>query len=162
MAQFSVLTGKVKTWNEKIKAGLAAAHKGYKAVVNDIEVPGVETDDMSVPSLKDTLLEGKYFDVVVIGGGVIGSAIARELSRHDIKIALLEKEEDLAKHASGRNDGVIHPSFAARPGSKKAYYNMRGNRAYTQISRELGVDFKRKGALLLFSNLICKAKMTSL
>jgi glycerol-3-phosphate dehydrogenase len=152
-----VLTGKVSTWDEKIRAGLAAARKGYRAVVNDIEVPGIKTDEMSVPSFKDTLLEGKYFDVVVIGGGVIGSAIARELSRYDIKIALLEKEEDLGKHASGRNDGVIHPSFAAKPGSKRAHYNMRGNRAYTQVCRELGVDFRRDGALLLFPSLTVKA-----
>lgn len=151
-----VLTGKVKTWDEKIRAGHAVAHKGYKGVVNDIEVEGIETDEMSVPSLRDEFLEGKCFDVVIIGGGVIGSAIARELSRYDIKVALLEKEEDVAKHASGRNDGVIHPGFAATPGSKKAHYNIRGNRAYTKICQELGVDFKRKGALLLFYSPIMK------
>jgi glycerol-3-phosphate dehydrogenase len=152
-----VLTGKVRTWDEKIRAGHAAAHKGYQGVVNDIEVEGIKTDKMSIPSLKDEALEGKYFDVVVIGGGVIGSAIARELSRYDIKTALFEKEEDLAKHASGRNDGVIHPGFAAPQGSKKTHYNIRGNRAYTKICQELGVDFKRKGALLLFFSHIMKA-----
>jgi glycerol-3-phosphate dehydrogenase len=151
-----VLTGEVKTWDEKIKAGYAAAHKGYKGVVNDIEVEGIETDEMYMPSLKDGLLEGKYFDVVVIGGGVIGSAIARELSRYDIKIALLEKEEDLAKHASSRNDGMIHDGFAASPGTKKAHYNVRGNKAYTKVCEELGVDFRRPGSLILFDRAFIK------
>lgn len=147
-----ILTGRVSSWDEKIQAGYAAAKKGYKGVVNDIEVEGVQTDDMSTPSIRDSLLEGRHFDTAVIGGGVIGSAIARELSRYDISIALLEKEEDLAVHTSSRNDGMIHPGFAASPGSLKAHYNVRGNRAYTRVCSELDVELKRPGSLILFSN----------
>jgi glycerol-3-phosphate dehydrogenase len=147
-----VLTGRVSSWDEKIQAGYAAAKKGYKGVVNDIEVEGVETDEMSTPSIRDSLLEGRHFDIAVIGGGVIGSAIARELSRFDISIALLEKEEDLAVHTSSRNDGMIHPGFASSPGSLKAHYNVRGNRAYTKVCSELGVELKRPGSMILFSN----------
>jgi glycerol-3-phosphate dehydrogenase len=147
-----VLTGRVSSWDEKIQAGYAATKKGYKGVVNDIEVEGVETDEMSTPSIRDNTLEGTSFDITVIGGGVIGSAIARELSRYDISIALLEKEEDLAVHTSSRNDGMIHPGFAASPGSRKAHYNVRGNRAYTRVCRELGIELKRPGSLILFSN----------
>lgn len=147
-----VLTGSVPAWDDKIEAGYAAAKKGYKGVVNDIEVPGAESDEMFVPKLKDKALEGEHFDVVVIGGGVTGCAILRELSRFDIKAALLEKEEDVARHASSRNDGMIHDGFAASPGSKKAHYNVRGNAAYTKVCRELGIDFKRPGSLILFSH----------
>lgn len=147
-----VLTGKVKTWEDKIKAGYAATRKGYKGVVNDIEVPGVKSDEMYIPKIKDNSLEGKYFDAVVIGGGVIGCAIIRELSRYDLKIALIEKEEDVAKHASSRNDGMVHPGLAASPGTLKAHYNIRGNNAYTKICQELGIDFKRPGSLILFKN----------
>jgi glycerol-3-phosphate dehydrogenase len=147
-----VLTGRLSSWDEKIRAGYAATKKGYKGVVNDVEVEGVETDEMSIPSIRDNTLEGTYFDITVIGGGVIGSAIARELSRYNISIALLEKEEDLAVHASSRNDGMVHPGFAASPGSRKAHYNVRGNRAYTRVCSELGVELKRPGSMILFSN----------
>ncbi len=147
-----VLTGRVSSWEEKIRAGYAATKKGYRGVVNDIEVEGVETDDMSIPSIRDNTLEGTYFDITVVGGGVIGSAIARELSRYAISTALLEKEEDLAVHASSRNDGMIHPGFASTPGSLKAHYNVRGNRAYTRVCSELGIEFKRPGSMILFSN----------
>ena len=145
-----VLTGMVDTWEEKIDAGMAAAGKGYKGVVNDIEVRGIRVEAMSIPSYRDSHLEGKHFDVVIIGGGITGSAIARELSRYDVTIARLEKEEDLARHASSRNDGMIHDGFAAKPGTKKAAYNVRGNRMYTKVTEELGVEFYRPGSMILF------------
>ncbi|HPA74023.1 MAG TPA: FAD-dependent oxidoreductase, partial [Spirochaetota bacterium] len=147
-----VLTGMVDTWDEKIDAGMAAAGKGYKGVVNDIEVRGIREEAMSTPSYRDSHLEGKHFDVVIIGGGITGSAIARELSRYDVTIALLEKEEDLARHASSRNDGMIHDGFAAKPGTKKAAYNVRGNRMYTKVTEELGVEFYRPGSMILFGS----------
>lgn len=147
-----VLKGKVSTWEDKIKAGYTAVNKECKGVINDIEVDGIIYDKMFTSSINDRTLEGKYFDVLIIGGGVIGSSIARELSKFDIKIALLDKEEDIAKHSSGRNDGMIHPGFAPKPKSKKAFYNIRGNAAYSDICRELGVKFKRIGSIFLFRN----------
>ncbi|MCL0041287.1 FAD-dependent oxidoreductase [Dehalococcoidia bacterium] len=101
-------------------AGYAAVGKGYKGVVNDVTVAGIKTGDMSVPPNNDLALQGRELDVVVIRGGAIGAAIARELTRWDLSIALLEKEEDLAKHASGRDSGMIHPDLAPPLGSKKA------------------------------------------
>ncbi len=97
-------------------------------------------------------LEGREFDAVIIGGGVTGAAAARELSRWDISVALLEKESDLAEHASGRNDGMIHPGMATPPGTRKAYYNVRGNALYDQVTRELDVPFRRDGSLVLFGS----------
>ncbi|MBF0120815.1 MAG: FAD-dependent oxidoreductase [Desulfobacterales bacterium] len=147
-----VLTGRVNSWDEKIQAGYIAANKGYKGVVNDIKVVGAKTDEMAKPDIYDNSLEGEQFDVVIIGGGITGCSIARELSRYNITIALIEKEEDLAKHASGRNDGMIHPGIADKPSSKKAHYNIRGNRAYGKICEELGVDFQRPGSFILFNS----------
>ena len=147
-----ILNGRVQSWEEKVTAGFAAAHKGYKGVVNDIEVSGIETESMALPELEDNRLEKAHYDVVIIGGGVVGCAIARELSRYALKIALLEKEEDLARHTTGRNDGMIHDGFAAKPGTKKAAYNVRGNRLYTTVCKELGIDFIRPGSLVLFNN----------
>jgi glycerol-3-phosphate dehydrogenase len=146
------LTGEVDIWEHKIEAGTLSSHKGFKAVINDIKVKDVIEEEISIPNVKDDLLENKEFDAAIIGGGVIGCAVARELSKYNISVVLLEKEEDLAKHASGRNDGMIHDGFAAKPGTLKAHYNVRGNRLYDDLCKELEVDFKRPGNLILFSS----------
>ncbi len=146
-----LLSGSVKSREEKVRAGYAAAGRGFAGVVNDIEVRGeAEEREPRITSRHDNLLEGRSFDVLIIGGGVIGTALARELSRLDISIAILEKESDLAMHQSGRNDGMIHPGFAASPGTLKAHYNVRGNRMYDKLCRELDIPFGRPGSMILF------------
>ncbi|MFW5715402.1 MAG: NAD(P)/FAD-dependent oxidoreductase [bacterium] len=146
------LAGTVDCWDDKVRAGHIAAEFCGASVLNEIKVNGIdEPDHPDVPVLRDDLVEGRSFDVVIIGGGVIGCAVARELSRYELSIAVMEKECDLAMHASGRNDGMIHPGFAPQPGSKKAAYNVRGNRMYDRLCRELNVDFDRPGSLVLFS-----------
>lgn len=150
-----VLEGKVDSWAERVEAGVAATRRGYKGVVNDVLVRGAPEDGFAPPEKTsfgraDPRLDGRAFDVVVVGGGVVGAAVARELARFDLSIALLEKEADLAMHTSGRNDGMIHDGFAAKPGTRKAAYNVRGNRLWGQVALELGLEFKRPGSLLLF------------
>ena len=146
------LTGRTDSWTRKVEAGYAAAGYSFKGVLNDIDVPGCPEPEMSLPDIQDSLLEGRRFDAVVIGGGVVGCAIARELSKADISIAVIEKEADLAMQASSRNDGMVHPGFAASPGTKKASYNTRGNRMYTKLAEELDFELKRPGSILLFSS----------
>ena len=145
-----VLEGSLPSWNDRVAAGFVAAGFKYKGVVNDLEVPGLARDRWSEPSLRDGALEGAHFDVVIIGGGIIGASIARELTRYDLSVALLEKQSDLAMHTSGRNDGMIHDGFGARPGTLKARYNVRGNRLWTEDARELGIELKRPGSLVLY------------
>jgi glycerol-3-phosphate dehydrogenase len=152
-----VLEGKLEQWDDLVRAGLLAAPKGihrrrYSGLVNRIQCTGANLKPMTVPDLRDTTLEGRRPDVLVIGGGVTGCAIARELSRYKLDILLIEKEHDLAMHASSRNDGMVHPGLDLRKGTKKYYYNLRGNRLYDQITRELGVPFERTGQYLCFSN----------
>jgi len=89
------------------------------------------------------------FDVIIIGGGVVGTAIARELSRYRLKIALLEKEEELAFGVSKSNSGIIHPGTQNPPDSLKGELCVEGNRLTRQIARELGVDFKEVGELIV-------------
>lgn len=148
------LTGDVSTLEDRLDIGFRAAKAkkkyGLEGVVNDITVDGKSSAPMGLPDIKDNLLEGKSFDVVIIGGGVIGVATARELSRWNLSIAIVEKEEDLGLHASSRNDGMIHPGMAAKPGSLKAKYNVRGNELYTRASEELDFVLKRPGSLFLF------------
>jgi glycerol-3-phosphate dehydrogenase len=146
-----VLEGEMATWMLKIEAGWTAARYPYRNVVNDIQVPGIKEDRLDPVAGRDGALAGRYYDVAIIGGGVVGAAIARELSRWDVSVVLLEKENDVAVHTSSRNDGMIHDGFAARPGTKKAHYNVRGNRLWEPLCRELGIEFKRPGSLMLFS-----------
>lgn len=144
-----VLEGEVDTWQQYIGAGYAAAGKGYKGVVNDVRVRGLEAPREYLPPVLGGALEGASYDVVIIGGGVIGCAVARELTRWDLRVALLEKEDDVAKQTSSRNNGMIHPGLAAPSGSKKLVYNIRGNRMYTQAAAELGFDFDRCGSVVM-------------
>jgi len=89
------------------------------------------------------------YDILIIGGGVTGSAIARELSRYRLKIALLEKETELAFGVSKSNSGIIHPGTQNPPDSLKGKLCVQGNRLVRQIARELGVDFKEVGELIV-------------
>lgn len=145
-----VIEGGVATWMHKIEAGWAAAHLPYRNVVNDLRVPGIDEERLEPVAGRDQALAGRHYDVAIIGGGVVGAAIARELSRWDVSVVLLEKESDVAVHTSSRNDGMIHDGFAATPGSRKAHYNVRGNRLWEPLCKELGVDFRRPGSLILF------------
>ncbi|HNX90281.1 MAG TPA: NAD(P)/FAD-dependent oxidoreductase [Candidatus Omnitrophota bacterium] len=91
----------------------------------------------------------KQYDVIIIGGGVTGSAIARELSRYRLKVALLEKEIELAFGVSKSNSGIIHPGTQNPPGSLKAKLCVEGNKLIRQVAKELGVDFKEVGELVV-------------
>lgn len=152
-----LLEGIAPSWSLKVEAGWAAARLGFKAVVNDLGVEGIADERLEAPTVDDDQLEGSVFDVAIVGGGVIGASIARELSKWDLRILLLEKEGDVAVHTSSRNDGMIHEGFAAKPGTKKAAYNVRGNRLWEPLCRELGLAFKRPGSLVLFGTALSAA-----
>lgn len=153
-----VLEGRVPSWEKKVELGYYAAGACYKGVVNDLVAAGCEWAEAEAPSSpfappeSERPLEGLSFDAVIIGGGVIGCAIARELCRFRLSVLLLEKEEDVAVHTSSRNDGMIHDGFAAHPGSLKAAYNVLGNRLWEGLAAELGLEFRRPGSLLVFRN----------
>jgi len=105
-------------------------------------------NDKCVENEEHTYEEFVY-DVVIIGGGVIGCNIARYLSRYDLKICLIEKESDVACRTSSANSGIVHAGYDAVPGSLKAKFNVRGNEIMDQISHELDVPFKRIGSLVI-------------
>ncbi len=88
-------------------------------------------------------------DVAIIGGGVVGTAIARELSRYRLTVALLEKEEELAFGVSKSNSGIIHPGIQNPPGSLKGRLCVQGNMLVRRLARELGIDFKQTGELVV-------------
>lgn len=89
------------------------------------------------------------FDVLIIGGGAVGCAVARELSRYRCSIALVERSADVASGASGRNSAVVHAGFNNPPGSLMAHLCVEGNRGFEALCQELDVPYKKTGKLLL-------------
>ncbi|MBO7741350.1 MAG: FAD-dependent oxidoreductase, partial [Victivallales bacterium] len=87
------------------------------------------------------------YDVVIIGGGVIGCSIARALSRYDLKISLLERSTDVSDGTSKANSAIVHSGHSAEPGSLMAQFNIRGNMLFEDLCRQLDVPFKRNGSL---------------
>lgn len=92
------------------------------------------------------------FEILIIGGGVVGCAIARELSRYQIETLLVEKGCDVSMGISGRNSGVVHAGFYVKPGTLKAKTNIRGHRMFPELCQDLNVPFKRIGKLVVAKN----------
>lgn len=90
----------------------------------------------------------KSADVVVIGGGIVGTAVLRELSKYDLKCILVEKEPDLAMGTTKANSAILHAGFDAPTGSLKAITNVRGNQLYHELEQELDLDIKWTGSLV--------------
>jgi len=90
-----------------------------------------------------------HYDVVVIGGGVVGCAIARELSRYKLSIALLEKEADVGWGISCRNSGVVHAGFNYKPGTLRAQLCVKGNKSFAKLCQELDVPYKKIGKVVV-------------
>lgn len=89
------------------------------------------------------------YDVIVIGAGVTGCGIARELSRYDWKAAVLERCSDVCEGTSKANSGIAHAGFDAKPGTLKARLNVEGSRRMEQLSKELDFPFMKNGSLVL-------------
>ncbi len=91
----------------------------------------------------------RQFDVAIIGAGVVGCAIARQLSRYDLRIALIDAAEDVAMGASRANSAIVHAGYDCPPGSIEARMNVIGNALYRQWCDELEVPFKRCGSFVI-------------
>lgn len=89
------------------------------------------------------------YDVIIIGAGVCGAAVARELSRYQAKICVLEKEEDVCCGTSKANSAIVHAGYDAVTGSLKAKLNVRGNEMMGELAKELDFPFERSGSLVL-------------
>ncbi|MBQ6453889.1 MAG: NAD(P)/FAD-dependent oxidoreductase [Coriobacteriales bacterium] len=89
------------------------------------------------------------YDVVIIGAGIAGTACARELSRFQLKVLLLEQGTDVAMGATRANSGIVHGGYDPEPGTLKARYNVAGSRMYPQLAAELGFSFKNNGSMIV-------------
>lgn len=88
------------------------------------------------------------FEVAIIGGGVVGSAILNKLTRLGISAVLLEKNLDVATGSSKANSGIVHAGFDCHENTLKAKLNVRGNALYEKLCKQLKVPFKRVGAIV--------------
>ena len=89
------------------------------------------------------------YDVVIIGGGVSGCAVARELSKYKVNACVVEKCEDVCCGTSKANSAIIHAGFDAAEGSLMAKLNVQGNKMMDDLAKDLDIPFKRNGSLVL-------------
>ena len=99
-----VLSGELDKWDDVVACGRAAVSKKYLGVINEIKLKGYQ-QKIRLPKIEDKLYDGQKPDVLIIGGGISGATIARELSKYKIDVMLLEKGYDVAVGATSRNDG---------------------------------------------------------
>lgn len=104
---------------------------------------------MSNKSLNKSIL---HYDVAIIGGGIIGTAILHELSRYNVKTILLEKHHDVAEGITKANSGVLHAGFNVPTSSRKAKFNVEGLNLFKALARDLGVPVKNCKKLVIAKN----------
>lgn len=92
------------------------------------------------------------YDVVIIGAGIVGGMTARALSKYNLSICILEKENDVAMGATKANSAIVHAGFDAKEGSLKAKLNVRGAEIMPTVCRELGVKYQNNGSLVVGFN----------
>ena len=94
-------------------------------------------------------MNNKRYDYIIIGAGVVGSMVARWLSRYQADILLIDKEVDLGMGATSANSAIVHPGYDPEPGSLKALTNVHANPMWDQLSAELNFAFERPGDLVV-------------
>ncbi|MFW2501030.1 NAD(P)/FAD-dependent oxidoreductase [Clostridium diolis] len=92
------------------------------------------------------------YDVAIIGSGVIGNSIFRELTKYNLKVVVLEKEKDVSMGTSKANSAIVHAGYDPKEGTLMAKYNVVGNEMFEDLCKELSVPFKRNGSLIIAFN----------
>ena len=145
------LRGRLPSHQAALDVGhLAGSYDKVREVVNDIVFPGKMR--YRPPRRVSDELTGREFDVVIVGGGVIGLAVARELSRFNLSIALFERHNDLGMDQTTHSNAMIHPAVQAKHGTLRWEMNYRGNPMWDEVASQLDVDFERIGTLIVAEN----------
>lgn len=84
-------------------------------------------------------------DVLIVGSGITGTSLARELCRYDVRIIVLDRGADLSEGATKANSGIVHAGYDALPGTLKAHYNVRGAALFPSLCESLSVPYKNVG-----------------
>ena len=146
------LEGEVEKWEQVVALGhLAAGVDGVRGVVNKVWPESLARTNKKTRFKEKASWDGMKVNVIIVGAGIVGAAISRELSRFNLSVAVVEKEADVSWGQSKANPGWVH-GFAGvdvDPGSLKARLCVRGNAMYDKLARELDFPFKRIGLLAL-------------
>ena len=145
------LRGHLSSHQAALEAGhLVGSFDKVREVVNDTVFPGKMR--FKAPRKVSNELTGKEFDAVIVGGGVIGLAVARELSQFNLSVALFERHNDVGMDQTTHSNAMIHPAIQAKHGTLRWEMNYRGNPMWDDTARQLDVDFKRVGTLIVAEN----------
>lgn len=82
-------------------------------------------------------------DIAIIGTGIMGSCLARELSKYNLNVVLLDKENDVSDGTTKANSAIVHAGYDAKEGTLMAKYNVLGNAMYEDLCKEVDAPFKR-------------------
>jgi glycerol-3-phosphate dehydrogenase len=107
-----------------------------------------DIEDLAAP-LEGPDLPDDTYNVVIIGAGCVGASVARELSRYQLKVLVLEKSDDVTQGATKGNSGIVHAGFDDKPGSVRAKYCPKGNRMFPDLDRDLKFGFQKNGSLVV-------------
>lgn len=149
----ATVSGECETWEQLIDVGhFVAEDAKIKNVVSEMTVKGLTITPQDYASMaKEGRKKGiiQKTDVVIIGAGVIGCGIARELSKYDFHCIVVDKENDVSVGASKANNGNIHPGHAVKNGTLKHKLNILGNRMYDEWAKDLQFEFQRNGLMYI-------------
>ena len=145
------LSGQFPSNQSVVDAGhIAANFEQVRGVVNEIDYPGRKP--FVPPQKVSDELTVKDFDVVIVGGGIIGVAIARELSRFNLQIAVIERHDDLGMDQTAHSNAVVHPAIVTQYGTLKWEMNYKGNPMWDYVADQLDIDLHRVGTLGVAEN----------
>ncbi|MDR9459425.1 MAG: FAD-dependent oxidoreductase [Dehalococcoidia bacterium] len=146
-----ILSGHFPYNQSVVNAGhIAAGFEQIREVINDIDYPGKRPIVVS-PKVSDELY-GEEFDVVIVGGGIIGVAIARELSRFNLTIAVIERHDDLGMDQTAHSNAMVHPAIVTEYGTLKWEMSYKGNPMWDEVAAQLDIDCRRIGTLAVAEN----------
>ncbi|MFO8078054.1 MAG: FAD-dependent oxidoreductase [Thermoplasmatota archaeon] len=142
------LNGSVNTYDEFLKIGkYIGKQKGIEGVVNNLEYPK-KRERKKISGNYDVI--GKA-DMVIIGAGVIGCMIARELSKYDLSVILVEKKEDVAMGTTKANNAMVHTGIGEKMGSLKQRFCIEGHALFPDLSEQLQVPFRYTGMWIVIT-----------
>lgn len=143
------LSGEVDSWKQVVDLCHSVAKlDGVRNVVNHIKTPKMK--EKAPVDLTPYIEKGEITstDVLIIGGGVSGCGIARELCKYEGNVLVIEKASDICEGTTKSNNGMIHSGYDTKPGSLKARLGVQGNALYSEWAEQLGFNFKRTGSFV--------------
>ena len=142
------LEGSVDSYEKYVTAGhLAGNYSIIHGVVNNIVYP--EKKETERKKGKDKIIASA--DVVIVGGGITGCSIARELSKYQLKTILIEKDEDVSCGATKANNAMVHSGIGEEPSTLKQKLCVKGHFLFETLSKELNVTYRRCGMLIVIT-----------